>query len=207
MSPNHRCRPEFTVHENENRLRRDSGIFTIKGFTLIELLVVLVILSGTAALVAPRLASSWDHLRLRGAARGLAAALRYARTQAITTKQRVTLKLDLDKQSYQMEEDNGGKGEAGLSERGEEEVAEDQGKWRKVIFIPLGVRLKGVWDLEGTGRREAIIFYPRGSASGGRILLVSAEGKRLEVRVDPFGGRPEIISPEEEDDNVRRIAK
>lgn len=191
MSPNHGCQPEVAVRENENGLRRDSGIHTAKGFTLIELLVVLVILSGAAALVAPRLASSWDQLRLRGAARGLVGALRYARTQAITTKQKAMLNLDLDKQSYRIAFENS---------EGEEEFGEGQGKWEKTIFMPVGVRLKGIWDRDGTARREAITFFPRGTSSGGRIVLVSGEGKRLWVMVDFFGGRPEIVSPEGDKD-------
>ncbi|MBI2875699.1 MAG: prepilin-type N-terminal cleavage/methylation domain-containing protein [Candidatus Tectomicrobia bacterium] len=184
------------------RSRAGSKGVSQRGFTLIELLVVLVILSGAAALVAPRLGSSWDSLRLRGAARGLAAALRYARTQAISTKQRVSLRLDLEKQSYRVafEESGEEEEEAALSARERKERAEGERRRERVLFIPQGVRLKGAWEGEGMDPCEAITFFPRGSSSGGRILLMSSEGKRLWVRVALFSGRPEIVSPEEEDD-------
>ncbi|HUT85120.1 MAG TPA: prepilin-type N-terminal cleavage/methylation domain-containing protein, partial [Thermodesulfobacteriota bacterium] len=54
-----------------------------KGFTLIELIIVLVIVSIMAAMVSPTISRSLASLQLKTAARKVAAALRYARTQAI----------------------------------------------------------------------------------------------------------------------------
>ena len=68
-----------------------------KGFTLLELVVVLVVLAGTAALVLPRL-SAWQDGDARNSARNLATLLRYLNEQAITSRTRYQLVIDLNQQ-------------------------------------------------------------------------------------------------------------
>jgi prepilin-type N-terminal cleavage/methylation domain-containing protein len=54
-----------------------------RGFTLFELLVVMLIISLIAALVMPQTAASLPGVRLKSAARAVAASLRYARSRAV----------------------------------------------------------------------------------------------------------------------------
>ena len=56
----------------------------LKGFTLIELILVLVIIGFLTSLVAPAI-TSLTGLKLKTAVRRVAAGLRYARSQAVTT--------------------------------------------------------------------------------------------------------------------------
>ena len=66
----------------------------LAGFTLVELTVVIAILSLVALLVIPRLPSATDR-DLKGAARNLAATVRYLTDLAVTTKTGYRLRLNL----------------------------------------------------------------------------------------------------------------
>ncbi len=56
------------------------------GFTLLELMAVLALMTLLMGLVLPSLLSSWEREKNRAALRGLATALRTARSEAVTTR-------------------------------------------------------------------------------------------------------------------------
>ena len=72
----------------------------IRGFTLLELMVVLAIMALLVALVPPLVSGASDRVALKGAARQLAAGLRFARSQAIARNRPAVLQLDLKARRY-----------------------------------------------------------------------------------------------------------
>ena len=71
------------------------------GFTLIELLVVLVLLSITAALVAPRLPAT-DSMALKSSARSAASLLRYLGDRSIGSKNIYRLRINISESSLRV---------------------------------------------------------------------------------------------------------
>lgn len=136
------------------------------GFTLVEMLVVLLIASLAFAAIPPLLSAAMPGTELKGAARQLAASLRYARYQAITERREVALILDLEGRRYSLQ------GEGRVSR-----LPEDLS-----LALTTG-------HTEVIGERQGMIrFFPDGSSSGGRIELAS--GKRSSsVDVDWLTGR------------------
>ena len=137
--------------------------------SLIELLVVLMLMSLIAAMAVPFLPGGVSSTELRGAAREVAAGLRYARSDAVATRRETRLLLDLEKRSFQIERD------------------------ARVHNLPKQVDLKlftAQRDLvdEKTG---AIRFYPDGGSNGGRITIAAGE-RKYEVDVDWLTGRVAI---------------
>jgi len=139
--------------------------------TMIEILVVLAIMAIGAAIVVPMMggpgASSGD---LRSAARQIAAGLRHARSEAISTRRETVLTLDLEKRSFR--------------------VAQEP----RDIALPAKVELKlftAQSDLVNE-KQGAIRFFPDGGSNGGRVTVASGE-RKYEVDVDWLTGRVAIL--------------
>jgi len=101
------CSPNLTVR--------------LRGFTLIELLIVLLIAGLMAAFVVPAFVGSIRGMRLKGEVKHLAAALRFARSQAVCSKGLAIVKLDLNSGTYDLiikkkEQRRGGSGRASGSD-------------------------------------------------------------------------------------------
>lgn len=136
------------------------------GFTIIELIVVLALLALAYALVAPSVIAVFDRPRLDNSARAVAVSLREARATAIKTFNDTRFT-----------------------------VAPDRRSWRaggKTGTVGAGVDLsleRPAWDGErGAGSAQAIVFFPDGSSTGGRILLRSG-GRTSVVSVEWLTGR------------------
>jgi len=120
-----------------------------KGFTLLELLIVLVIMVLGFSAISINLSSGSDALELKGAARELVSALRYARGQALMSHQETTVAIDLSENSYTI-------------------TGRD-----KIYRIPEAIDISVVTaqdELEGDGVAK-IRFFADGSSIGGRITL------------------------------------
>ena len=136
------------------------------GFTVIELIVVLSVLALAYALVAPSVIAVLDRPRLDNAARSVAVSLREARATAIKTFHNTWFTVAPDRRSWRA----GGK--TGTVAEGFDLSLE---------------RL--TWDGDrSAGRAQAIIFFPDGSSTGGRILLTS-RGRTRVVAVEWLTGR------------------
>jgi prepilin-type N-terminal cleavage/methylation domain-containing protein len=178
------------------RHTRNPGPSRAAGFTLLELIVVLFILALAAALVAPIFTRSFGQLRLKAAARDLAALCRFARTQAIANQVVLEVVLDRGANAYWL------RGPEWVVSRlgGIEQVAtaeDPEQPWQvrlrqaRVRPLPVGVTLKSVILDPGTLRedeRGAIVFFPQGSSTGGEVWVSDEKGRGYRIVIDPSIG-------------------
>jgi len=176
-----------------------------KGFTLIELILVLVIVGFLTALVAPAI-TSLAGLKLKTATRKMAAGLRYARSQAVTTGSEYQVVFDIEKGEMIIEslkEEEKPYSYSDDYEAGEEEEEEDDSakrmKKRKSYTIPKEVRLaRVVIDGEEITEDQAWIdFYPNGSCSGGEIFLMDEKEREYRIALEFITGIVKITEEEE----------
>ena len=141
-----------------------------RGVTLLELLVVIAIIGVVTAVVMPMLGPGVSNTELKGAARQLASGLRYARSEAMATRQERFVTVDLEGRRFMVGSD------------------------ARAHALPKDVELKlftAQMDLvdDKTG---AIRFYPDGGSNGGRITVAAGE-RKFEVDVDWLTGRIAIL--------------
>lgn len=183
-----------------------------KGFTLIELILVLVIMGLLTSLVAPAI-TSLAGLKIKTAARRIAAGLRYARSQAVTTGSDYQVVFNLEKgevtvESLQEEESYRGDGEQKESQGNEkEDVSEEESapqkiKRKKTYKVPKEVKIakvivEGVEITEDDDEEVWIDFYPNGSCSGGEIYLTNERERVYRIVLNFLTGIVEITEEEE----------
>lgn len=138
-----------------------------RGFTLIELMLVIVLIAMAYVLVPRYLFSGVSGADLKASSRDIAAGLRMARAEAVTSRRDTSLVLDLDKRNFTV---------AGGTRQ-----------------LPEAVELK-LFTAQSeivNERQGAIRFFPDGSSTGGRITVASGE-RKYEVDVDWLTGRVSI---------------
>jgi general secretion pathway protein H len=119
-----------------------------RGFSLIEIVVVIALIAGATALVAGLLNAGLPGQQLRGAARELAAQLRFARAQAIVSGEPQVLTLDPNKHEW-------------TAPRGR------HGEFpEKIEIIAVGARDAAAGEGVATYR-----FFPDGASTGGNVRL------------------------------------
>ncbi len=121
---------------------------SIKGFTLLELMIVLFIVVLAVGAISINIANGNPASQIKAAARDMASALRYARGQALISRKRVWVSINLIDNSYR------------VSDR------------EKKFTLPESMRLT-LTLAENTVKNEKgrVVFYPDSSSSGGRIEL------------------------------------
>lgn len=119
-----------------------------RGYTLVELLVVVGLIAAALAVGAAAMRSGMPGAQLRGAARELAAQLRYTRAQAIATGQSQLFTLDARTREWQAPNRRHGR------------------LPREVDIVATGARIE-----QENPDQVAVRFFPEGAATGGRILL------------------------------------
>ena len=136
-----------------------------RGFTLVELIIVLFIIALVAAVALPAVGRGVDALQLRAEVATFAAFLRYAREQAITTReaQEVTINADTRLLTLRAAGTEGARARRRLSPR-------------------ISVRAESPTGL-------AITFSPGGVSTGGSFRLVGPDGRAYRVSVNPLTGR------------------
>ncbi len=127
-----------------------------QGFTLLEMILVLVIAAVLAAVAVPNMQPAIANMQLRAATQDVASALRHARGQALKRGSEAVFVLNVNRHFYRV---------AGRA---------------KPYALPESVKLSlftadFLMD-EGQG---SIVFYPDGSASGGRVTLEGGGRTRL----------------------------
>jgi general secretion pathway protein H len=120
----------------------------VRGFTLLELVLVLAIIALATLLGAGAIGRGMEGLRLRSAANGVAAQLRFTRAQALATgePQRFTV----DPAAHAWTAPKGRHGELPAT--------------ASVAFI-------GAREAQPSEGEGAVVFFPDGAATGGRVRL------------------------------------
>lgn len=119
------------------------------GFSLVELLVVLVIIGLLFGLVGGSIYRNLDGVKMRRTGKAVVNSLRYARAQAIVTREEQFLEVDIEARTYTR------------PGREPEEVPEG---------VDITLRTASMDILSDT--RGRIRFYPDGSSTGGTITLM-----------------------------------
>jgi general secretion pathway protein H len=119
-----------------------------RGFTLVELIVVVALVAAALAIGASAMRAGLPGMQLRGAARELAAQLRYTRAQAIVTGKSQTFTLDARTREWQAP----GRRHGQLP--------------RQINIVATGARIE-----QQAPDQVVIRFFPEGAATGGRIVL------------------------------------
>lgn len=171
-----------------------------RGFSLIEMVIALVIISFTVAMLMPSLTKSISNLEQRTSLNKIITTLRYARSQAVTTKRAYQLHLDLSNQSYWLAplqaQDHTSQSENNLegNEDPDEKISKT-GVSSPVSTLDKQLRIEKVIldSQEGTAAGKAVItFYPRGDSSGGEIVLKDMRDTLHTIVVERMTGRVKL---------------
>lgn len=119
-----------------------------RGFTLVELLLVLAIIAIAMLLGAGVIGRGMDGLRLRSSANGIAAQLRFTRAQALATGEPQRFTIDPAAHAWQAPKDRHGTVPA------------------RAVIVFTGAR-----EVQPTEGQGAIVFFPDGASTGGRVRL------------------------------------
>jgi general secretion pathway protein H len=156
----------------------------IRGFTLFELMVVMILIGLMAAFVFPRIGGNSDRLRLRTAAKSVAAMLRYARDQAVTRGNSYALVYEpVQRRFWVAASDTIAKDDA-------DQPIPDTIDSKNVYDLPDGITTDpqvGVENEVGEGY-PLVAFFPLGNSSGGTLTLVNAKGMEAAIQIDLFTG-------------------
>ena len=132
--------------------RRASGASSRAGFTLLEVLLVMLLIAAASVLAAAVVTGGFEGMRVRADAKAIAAQLRYTRAQAISTGRAQRFLIDPAAHTWLAPGNRKGK------------VGEKFG----VAFF--GAR--EVQPMRGVG---AIMFFPDGASTGGRVQLTAKQ--------------------------------
>jgi len=155
-----------------------------KGFTLLELVIVLIIISLLAMLVTPNLTRTMGHMEAKGAAKRIAAILRYCRSDAIN-KSRINL-VNFDTASnlvsvYSVDEEDA------------------EPKAQRFYPLPGGVKMEKI-EVGKTlfeSSVPTIEFYRNGGSNGGTALIQGERGREYSIRVEMLTGGVKVGETEE----------
>jgi general secretion pathway protein H len=140
-----------------------------RGFSMLELMVVVLIMAVVASIVVPTIGGV-STAELKGAAREIAAGLRFARGQAVVQRSEAVLLIDVEARAFTVPPDT------------------------RVHRLPEKMDVKlftAQRDLVGE-KIGAIRFFPDGGSNGGRITLAAGE-RQYNVDVDWLTGRVAIL--------------
>lgn len=122
------------------------------GFTLLEVLLVLALMAAAALLAAMAFTGGVEGIRLRAESKEIAAQLRYTRTRAIATGQPQRFRIDPARHVWEAADEHRGDIDASLS-----------------------VRFTGARQAQARAGEGAILFFPDGGSTGGRVTLAAGQ--------------------------------
>jgi prepilin-type N-terminal cleavage/methylation domain-containing protein len=169
--------------EGRERTRTWSGN---RGFTLVELMVVVLLLGFILLLTFPNFRDLLEPGNPKRAVLQLVGSLKYARSQAATSKQRHRLNLDLKESAFWISrEESGGSFQPDPSPMG------------KPSYLPPGILFLDVSSPERGKMREGtgyVEFSPTGWAEECAVHLQKGEEEVFTVFVHPLGGKVEVFT-------------
>lgn len=119
-----------------------------RGFSLLEMILVLALVALASLLAAAALTGGFDGMRLRAAAREVAAQLRFTRAQAIATGE--SQRFTLDPRAHRWTAPKARSGE---------------------LPAQLALAFVGAREVQPAEGEGAIVFFPDGASTGGRVQL------------------------------------
>jgi len=129
-----------------------------RGVSLLEMLLVIALLAAISVLAAGAMTGGFAGMQLRSEAKQIAAQLRYTRTQAIATGRPQRFTIDPESRTWT----------APGNRKGE-------------IPGQLGIRFTGAREVQPRRGEGAIVFFPDGASTGGRVQL---SAKKAAMNVD-----------------------
>jgi len=120
----------------------------VRGVTMLEMLLVVAIIAAASLLAAAVLSGGFAGMQLRSSAKEIAAQLRYARAQALNTGQQQKFVIDPTAHTWRTVNDRHGE-----------------------IPRKLGILFTGTRGLQARAGEGAILFFPDGASTGGRVQL------------------------------------
>jgi general secretion pathway protein H len=139
--------------------RATSALRVSRGFSLIEMVAVMVLAALVFAMVSLSFSKSLSSAKVQAASRGLVAALRYTRGQAIVKGKSTSLELDVENNRYMV-------------------------PGPRVVNLPKNMHMTMLTaDNEQTGQNSGRIrFFPDGASTGGHIsVFFGSEEWRINV--------------------------
>jgi general secretion pathway protein H len=130
-----------------------------RGISLLEMLLVVALLAAISVLVAGAMTGGFAGMQLRSQAKQITAQLRFTRTQAIATGQPQRFTIDPQAHTWTAPNDRHG------------EIPEK-----------LRVRFIGAREVQPRQGEGAIVFFPDGASTGGRVQL-SAQKAAMNIDV------------------------
>jgi general secretion pathway protein H len=146
----------------------DPGTRRDRGFSLIEVLVTLTLVAAIAGMLSFSVVGRLDSVRVATAARDVAAALRYTRSQAILNREEKYLEIDLDRRSYTA-----------------------PGKQPVELPEALELKLLTASSEASSDKVGRIRFFADGGSTGGRVTLI-AGGRQWKVNVSWLTGEIQL---------------
>jgi general secretion pathway protein H len=119
-----------------------------RGFSLLEIVLVIAIIALASLLAAAAFSGGIDGLRLRSASKQVAAQLRFTRAQAIATGEAQSFTIDPHAHTWTAPRQHHG------------EIAKQ-----------LAITFTGARELQPERGVGAVMFFPDGASSGGRVQL------------------------------------
>ncbi|MFC0676914.1 GspH/FimT family pseudopilin [Lysobacter korlensis] len=119
-----------------------------RGVSLLEMLLVVALIAAMSLLAAGALGGGFAGMQLRSSAKEIAAQLRFTRTHAIATGE--PQRFVIDPGAHRWQAPDGREGE---------------------IPEALGVRFYGARQVQPSRGEGAIVFFPDGASTGGRVQL------------------------------------
>jgi prepilin-type N-terminal cleavage/methylation domain-containing protein len=151
-----------------------------RGFTLIELMVVLALISIMSAVIVGEMGGTFHDALLRSTGRRLMSVFSLASSRAISLDRMHQVRFDRASGRYAVET----RGRGGFV------PVEAVGGAEGAIDSHIVLRLRG------EGLRDAIAFYPDGTADEREIELRDPEGFGLALRINPVTSRVQLIELE-----------
>ena len=151
------------------------------GFTLLELTLVMFFMALIAGLTTPFIMSTLDRMEMQSAARKVASALRFARSEAITIKKPVIFSGNITQNHYWI---------SAIEVIKNPRIRSLKNPIRLAQFMPTEEN-----DPVSEGK-FTITFFPQGNSSGGEISINIKESRESEnyyvINIDPITGRTKI---------------
>lgn len=191
--------------------KRALGRLRARAFTFLEIVVVITIIGLLIAAGVPHMQKAHRKSELRMAARNIISLLKLARAEAISRRQRVEVRFDLQEHCYRMDLLLEGLPASIREEQGQHVESEEEVHQLPRTAAELRVAFSKIYtfdqltlinDEDGQLRIVALRFYPRGTATGAIIVLQTLRKKQSNEEymtvelfrttgiVEAYGGRP-----------------